>query len=242
MHHKQLNNFFMKRILILFTAISMRLIASAQTAEVVTPHVVNPGGFYLKGGVNFANISVNNNGAADNANMLTTFNVGFIGDVPLADIMSFQTGLVFNGEGAKTTNNTFSTTTTMNPYYLQIPANLVIKLPMTDESRFFFGAGPYLQMGVAGKETTTTAGSSSSSDIKFNDDDPSTTQQEDASFDKLKRFLWGINGLAGFETGNFMVGLDYDLGLTKINSTQSNNSANDNNKFRTWSINVGFGF
>ncbi len=141
---------------------------------------------------------------------------------------------------AKTTNSTQSSTTTMNPWYLQVPASLVLKLPITGDSRFFFGAGPYVQMGIAGRETTTTAATSSSSDIKFNNDDPSTTQQEDASFDKLKRFDVGINYMAGVETGDLMIGVNFDQGLTKINSTQSNNSANDNNKFRTFSINVGF--
>jgi len=232
----------MKRIIILFAAITTGLFATAQTEVVATTsaHVVNPGGFYLKGGVNFANISVNNNGAADAANQLTTFNIGFIGDIPLADMLSFQMGILANGEGAKTTNSTQSSTTTMNPWYLQVPASLVLKLPITGDSRFFFGAGPYVQMGIGGRETTTTAATSSSSDIKFNNDDPSTTQQEDASFDKLKRFDVGINYMAGIETGDFMVGVNFDQGLTKINSTQSNNSANDNNKFRTFSINVGF--
>jgi len=233
----------MKRAMILFIAVATNLVVAAQTTEVVTTHaVVNPGGFYLKGGVNFANISVNDNGAADNANTLTTFNVGFVGDIPLADILSLQFGLILNGEGAKTTNNTFSTTTTMNPLYLQVPGNIVIKLPITDESRVFFGAGPYVQMGIGGKETTTSSLGTTSSDIKFNNDDPSTSQQEDASFDKLKKFDVGINALAGIEAGSFMVGVNYDLGLTKINSTESNNSANDNNKFRTFSINVGFRF
>jgi opacity protein-like surface antigen len=232
----------MKRGMILFIAIVANLVAAAQSTEVVTHPDINPGGFYLKGGVNFANISISDNGAADDANMLTTFNVGFIGDIPLGDILSLQTGLVLNGEGAKTTNNTFSTTTTMNPLYLQVPGNIVIKLPVTDESRFFFGAGPYVQMGIGGKETTTSPLGSTTSDIKFNNDDPSTTQQEDASFDKLKKFDIGINGLAGIESGSFMIGINYDWGLTKINSTQSNNSANDKNKFRTFSINVGFRF
>jgi hypothetical protein len=229
----------MKRVIILFAAITTGLLATAQTAVEVT-HVVNPGGFYLKGGINFANISVNDNGAANGANQLTTFNIGFSGDIPLGDIISFQTGLFANGEGSKTTNSTFSTTTTLNPWYLQVPASLVLKLPVTDDSRFFFGAGPYIQMGFAGKETTTTAGSTSSSNIQFSSEDPSTTQQQDASFDNLKRYDFGINYLAGVESGDVMVGVNFDQGITKINSSQSSNSANDNNKFRTFSINVGF--
>ena len=91
----------MKRVIILFIAITTRLVVAAQSTEVITHPAVNPGGLYLKGGVNFANISVNNDGAADNANVLTTFNVGFVGDLPLGDILSLQTGIILNGGSAR---------------------------------------------------------------------------------------------------------------------------------------------
>ncbi len=244
----------MKKIIIIFLAACAQFGVKAQTVTTTTSTttaLLNPGGFYIKGGLNLANISVNNNGAVNDANTLATFNVGFTGDIPLADMFSLQLGLILNGQGAKTdyyadNNNTNDnyTKSSVNPLYLQIPANIVVKIPIADDARLFVGAGPYLQMGIGGttKVETRSGGVSTyqTSDIQFNNDDITTTQQEDASFNKLKLSDWGLNGLAGIETGDFMIGVNYGWGLTKINSTQNNNSANDKNKYRTFSINVGF--
>lgn len=207
----------------------------------------NPGGIYLKGGVNFSNISVNSDGAVNEANALTTFNVGFIGDIPIADIFSFQTGLYLNGKGSKTESyfgpnrdaNYYKVR--FNPLYLELPANFVLKIPVDNRARFYAGAGPYIAMGIGGKVkgTQNIAGNESTYErtIKFNNDDPTTSEQEDASVSKLRRFDGGVNFLAGVEVDRFMIGVNYGLGLSKIGSTQDNN--NDKNKYRIWSVNVG---
>ena len=74
--------------------------------------------------------------------------------------------------------------------------------------------------------------------IKFNNDDPTTSEQEGARYDRLKRFDFGLNGLAGIEVDRFSIGVNYGYGLTKITSTQTDNS-NDKNKYRTLSVGVG---
>lgn len=216
---------------------------NAQTSSVSA----NPGGVYLKGGVNFSNISVNSNGAVNDANSLTTFNVGFIGDIPIADIFSFQTGLYLNGKGSKTVSYFGPNTDAnyykvrFNPLYLELPANFVLKFPVDKTSRFYAGAGPYIAMGIGGKVkgTQNIAGNVSTYEksIQFNNDDPTTSEQEDASVRKLRRFDGGVNFLAGVEVDRFMIGVNYGLGLSKIGSTQDNN--NDKNKYRIWSVNVG---
>lgn len=210
----------------------------------------NPGGIYLKGGWNLANISVNNDGSVNDKHNLSSFNVGFLGDIPVADMLSIQTGLFLQGRGAKTDyyldesnhgDNYYKTR--FRPLYLQVPADLVLKIPVSNSARLFVGAGPYVEMGIGGKSKveSSIAGvtSSSSTDIKFNNDDPTTGDQEGARFDRLKRFGFGVNALAGVEFNRFILGAGYDLGLTKINSTQTNNSANDKNKYRTFSLNLG---
>ncbi|HWB27761.1 MAG TPA: porin family protein [Chitinophagaceae bacterium] len=207
----------------------------------------NPGGMYLKGGVNFSNISVTSDGSVNNANSLTSFNVGFVGDIPLADIFSFQTGLYLNGKGSKTESyfgpnrdaNYYKVK--FNPLYLELPANFVLKFPVDNQSRFYAGAGPYVAMGIGGKVkgTQNIAGVTSTynKNIQFNNDDPTTSEQEDASVNKLRRFDYGVNFMAGVEVQRFMIGVNYGLGLAKIGSTQSNN--NDKNKYRIFSINLG---
>jgi hypothetical protein len=81
--------------------------------------------------------------------------------------------------------------------------------------------------------------SSSTSNIKFSNDDPLTSEQDDAAYDKLKRFDFGLNFGGGVQLGRVMIKANYGLGLTKINSTESNNNADDKNKYRTLSFSVG---
>ena len=209
----------------------------------------NPGGIYIKGGYNAANISATKNGSVNDSKTLSTFNAGFIADIPLAPIFSIQTGLLLNGQGSKSTVYLDASNhadnfikATFNPLYLQLPANLVFKVPLGSDMRLYAGAGPYAQMGIGGKtKVTSTVGgveTVSSQNIKFNNDDPLTDPQEDASYNKLKRFDFGINALAGVEVNRFSLGVGYGWGLTKIRSTQTDNST-DNNKFRTFSVGLG---
>lgn len=210
----------------------------------------NPGGVYIKGGVNFANISVSSDGSVNDAKTLTTFNVGFLGDIPLADMFSIQTGLYLNGKGSKTEQYFGSSTdrnfykVKFNPLYLELPANFVVKLPVDNQARVFFGAGPYVAMGIGGKvKGTQNIGGITNTyekNIEFNNDDPTTGDQEDASVSKLRRFDYGANLTAGIEINRLMLGVNYGLGMAKIGSTQDNN--NDKNKYRTFSINAGIRF
>ena len=81
--------------------------------------------------------------------------------------------------------------------------------------------------------------SSESSSIKFNNDDPFTSDQEDAAYDKLKRFDFGLNVGGGIEFKHLILKANYGYGLTKINSTENNNNSNDKNKYRVLSFSVG---
>ena len=64
-----------------------------------------------------------------------------------------------------------------NPYYLEIPVNLVFKTP-TGPTKFFAGAGPYLAIGIAGKNKVNGSflGTAFSSEekIDWSNDDPTT--------------------------------------------------------------------
>src|SRR4051812_44905505 len=86
------NIIHMKTTLCILSSVLLAFGARAQGQE---------GGFYLKGGVNLANISTSSSGRIDNANMLTSFHVGFMGDVPLGKIIALQPGLLFTGKGTK---------------------------------------------------------------------------------------------------------------------------------------------
>lgn len=215
----------------------MMAMMRSQAQSTTTPaNMANPGGFIIKGGVNFSNISTHNDGTYNDANTLTTFNVGVLADVPLVSILSLQPGIVLSGKGAKASGSLLgvSSTTKFNPLYIEVPVNVVVKLPVGTNSRFFIGAGPYGAVGVGGKwKNNTDAGvlGSSSSDEKIT--------FGNSNGDDLKRFDFGLNGLAGVEVSRFMVGVNYGLGLSKIFPNQTDNDANNKNKYRVFSVNIG---
>jgi hypothetical protein len=222
------------------TLISAALLACTFiTAGAQGSFASNPGGLYLKGGVNFSNISVTSDGGVNSSNALTTFNVGFIGDIPVADIFSFQTGLYLNGKGSKAQSANYDVT--FNPLYLELPVNFVLKFPVDKHTRFFAGAGPYLAMGIGGKTkgTSNVGGvySTYEQNIQFSSNGPDANSEQDASVNQLRRFDYGVNFLAGVEVQRLMLGVGYQLGLAKIGATQNNN--NDENKYRIFSINAG---
>lgn len=202
----------------------------------------------IQAGVNLANISVTDNGRVDDSKMLSSFNVGIVGDIPLAPFISFQPGVLYTGKGSKVQNGTEGTNgyfkQTFNPQYIEIPATIVLKTPGVTGTRLFAGAGPYLAIGIGGK--TKTEGQNllgtynTERDIVFSNDDPSTLNEEEGTgFNIVKRFDYGLNGTAGIETKSFILSANYGLGLAKLQSG-SNSSADNNNKHRVLSFTLGF--
>ncbi len=202
---------------------------------------------YLQGGLNLANITKTNDGQTEKNNILPSFNAGVMGRWGLSKELDIETGLLFTGHGSKAetyfNGGNDYVKSKFNPYYIQAPLNVVVKIPVTKTSRVFFHAGPYIAIGVAGRSKMESKigplTSSSSRSISFSNDNPFTSQQDDAAYDKLKRFDYGLNAGAGFEFEHLILKLNFGLGLTKINSTESNNSQNDKNKYRTLSFSVG---
>ena len=225
----------MKKVLTAFAAFAV--CTTAAKAQV----------FYAQGGVNFANISTNNNGSTDDTKTLTTFNAGLLGRFGLSKPLDLETGVLLQGRGAKAEsnfNNGDYINAKFNPLYLEVPLNIVLRIPSKDNnSSFFVHAGPYAAVGIGGKSKVESKilgiTSSSSETIKFSNDDPTTDQQEGASFDRLKRFDYGLNFGGGLEFKHLILKLNYGLGLAKINSTETNNSSDDKNKYRTLSVSVG---
>lgn len=200
----------------------------------------------LRGGINFANVSVTDNGSVDDAKMLTSFQVGIIGDLNIAPFLALQPGIVFTGKGTKSQSGTQGSANwyraTSNPYYIEMPVNLVFKTP-TGPVKFFAGAGPYIAIGIAGKNKVD--GSflgghfHSEENIEWSDDDPTTLDYEEgAGFGIIKRFDYGLNGTLGIEAANLVISANYGLGLAKLQSG-SNSGEDNNNKHRVFSLTLG---
>jgi hypothetical protein len=199
----------------------------------------------LKLGVNLANVTITNDGDVDDAKMLTSFHAGFLLNLKFLPFVSFQPGLLLTGKGSKTHQGEITDPTyyraTSNPYYVELPANFLFKTP--GPIKFFAGAGPYIAMGIAGKNKTEGkllgVAFTSEKDIEWSDDDPSTLNYEEGSgFGIMKKFDYGLNGIAGIETKNIVLSANYGLGLAKLQSG-SGSGSDDLNKHRVISFSVG---
>lgn len=226
----------------------MKFVSTSILALLLATGIYAQSSSQIRAGINLANVSVDDNGRVEDANQLTSFQVGFIGAVPLAGIFSLQPGIVFTGKGSKIQNGQPGQNgyykQTSNPFYIEVPVNLVLKAPISTSSNFFVGAGPYLGVGVGGKNKTegrTILGDySNERSIEFSNDDPSTlSDEEGAGFGILKRFDYGANGTVGIEGKSIVLGVNYGLGLAKLQSGANNNQDN-NNKHRVLSFTVGF--
>ena len=208
-------------------------------------------GLTVKAGINLANVSVTDNGRVDDANALTSFQVGVTGDVHLGGPMYLQPGIFYTGKGSKVQNGDPSSypyyNATSNPKYIEVPLNVVFKAPIGGETKFFAGAGPYLGVGINGKnkvegKNIIGVGFESESDIEFSDDDPTTlSYEEGAGLGIVKRFDYGLNGIAGIEARTVVLSVGYGYGLAKLQSGD-NDTEDNNNKHRVMSVTLGFKF
>lgn len=207
--------------------------------------------FYVQGGLNLANITKTKDGQTEKNNLLPSFNAGFMGRFGISNVFDLESGVLLTGKGSKAETYFTSATddnyvkTKFNPIYVEVPLNAVVKFPLETKtnSNIFVHAGPYVAIGIAGKSKVDQKiiglSSSSSSNIKFANDDPFTSKQDDAAYNKLKRFDYGLNFGGGIDFGKLILKANYGIGLAKINSTESNNSVDDKNKYRTFSISAG---
>lgn len=183
-------------------------------------------GFGLKAGVNFPKYSYGDDNSAYKTSTTTNFHVTGYLDAPLGGrFLSLQPGLSLQGKGAKLDFGNLGTFT-QSTMWLEIPVNLVAKVPV-GVGNFFVGAGPYVGFGLSGKNKY---------DSKWGD------VEDEFKFGKngsLKSTDFGINFLAGFHLGQgLMVHAGYGLGLTDL--APSNNS--NNNKLTNQVFSVGLGF
>jgi hypothetical protein len=230
-----------QKILALGTLVMLcGIVSYAQTAPKAS--------LFAKAGLNLSNITIDKNGGLDDGKTLASFHAGLQADLPIGSFFAIQPGVFFTGKGAKlesgnTSGNNWYRSTT-RPYYIEIPVNAVIKLPLGDhESSFFFGAGPYLGIGVGGKNRVEGkalgVAFSRSENIKFSNDDPFTSTEEGAGYNIMRRFDYGLNGTIGIQAKIALFSVNYGLGLAKLQSGTSS-SADELNKYRVLSFTAGF--
>jgi hypothetical protein len=210
----------MKKLFLAAVAAASVFTASAQTT------------FGIKGGVNFANVQVSQEGtsATASAGSLTTFSAGVFADAPLGTGgFSLQPGVFYTGKGFSGSNDDLSAK--LKLFYVQVPVNVVYNVPIS-AGKFFFGAGPYVAFGVNGKSEArqTAGGPIFSDDVTFGNDNGSD----------IKRTEFGATGLAGFRfTNGLSLNVNYDLGLSNIIPGENLGGSLKN---RVFGISLGYSF
>jgi hypothetical protein len=182
----------------------------------------------VRGGVNFASLTASSGNLSISSGSTTTFAVGVFADFKLGAV-SIQPALNYTGKGGNFAFEGFDSEADLKTYYLQVPVNVVYRIPAVI-GNVYFGAGPYVGLGLSGKaKGTDENGNTVSEDIKFGND-----------ADAFKRTDFGLNGIAGVEfKGGLILGINYDLGLSNI----SNDTGDDQSvKNRVFGISVGYKF
>ena len=204
---------------------------------------------FIKGGLNISKFSSENNENFNEVNSIASFNAGILARFPLAKKVALQPSLLISGKGAKTkggeppyTNTYFESST--QPYYLELPVNIVFDVFNKEKTSLFAGAGMYGAIGIAGKnkiegKTISTGSFSDERKIDFADDQSSYPDFHNwAGIGYMNRFDYGITVTAGLYFKKLLISLDYALGLKNID--RGTRVTKDENKNQVFSLSVGW--
>jgi len=145
---------------------------------------------------------------------------GFIADLQLGLKSKFyaQPGVMFYNKGRKfyknydtAVYNYFSIDQKQFINYIDIPLNLVYKLPLGGRTKFFLGGGPYLSFFYSGLEKSETYLKTGKFQIDENKDLPVGN-----AIGKYKTLDVGVNGTIGIEFGGIFIAGTYSRGLTDM--------------------------
>ncbi len=200
----------MKKSVLILLAFFMTAAITAQTL----PENV----FGIRGGLNFSNLSVDEDEMGIEPEGITSFHLGvswqrlIIPDKPFY----LETGLYLTQKGCKASGSLVYAKYSIDikPWYLQVPVLAMYSFELPGGFTVQPYAGPYLGYGIGGKGKFSSGQYSSEaylfkkSNIKDSDGDEQETPQ------LLKRFDMGIRLGVGATYGRFYLGLGYDWGLT----------------------------
>jgi len=203
----------------------------------------------IKGGLNISNLSNSYTNGMDDSKNLQTWHAGITSNLPFL-FFSLQSSLLVSGKGAQVTYGEMNSpnyyVAKTNPMYLEVPITLNFNPRLGARTGLYFGAGPFVAMGFAGKNSVSGYRDGvyfeHNDKINFTNDDPTTANvEEGAAYGRLRRFDYGVTFDAGVILAGVLLGAYYDLGLRPINS-MSNTNQNDNYTNRTLGFSAGFMF
>ena len=204
----------------------------------------------VKAGYSIANVRAPKRSDIYDIHQIGTYNFATYIDLAFTEGFSVQTGLSVNGKGTRlTVGDRKSKTWTeykSNPYYLELPVNAVAKIAVGDifdKCNIILGGGPYVAMGVAGKNKINGkklgVAFDSEDNIMFSNDDQPVNSNN--YYGEFKNFDFGLNALAGIEYHWATFNINYQYGVVNVNPG-ANLSPFDRMKNRVWSASFGIRF
>lgn len=200
----------MRKLLFIFSLTNCFLFASAQ------PRVAIVGGAHSTSVSPFLNKQINAIGATETKK--TGLHFGFLADVPFKEgsKLSFQPGVLYSAKGVShiqtldtSTTKIFQFTAEQQINYIDIPLNLVLKLPIKGKTKFILGAGPQASLFYNGYSSVSTIDTAAIFNEDKNEDLP--VGKDDKKF-RVAHF--SVNGLAGFEFGRVFLTANYSKSIT----------------------------
>ncbi len=219
----------MKKVLTMVVVIAMAVISTNVNAQSGVK-------FGIKGGVNFANMSttVNDKLVEDDREFLIGYNAGLTAEIDFHENFGFETGLVFNTKGLQYVveegiTNT-KVTTSRNLHYLDIPVLAKGMYNLTDGVQVFGKFGPYVGVGLTGKNKVHTVNDALKidktvdTDVKWGD-----------GLTQTKRLDYGLQTALGVEVGGFLIEGFYKFSLGDID-----NAENTSTKHHVLGLSLGY--
>ncbi|MDQ3292723.1 MAG: PorT family protein [Bacteroidota bacterium] len=193
----------------------------------------NPGPkFGIKGGINFAQLYVDQPNAEDE-NIKVGYHFGVFGKVPITDFLALQPEVLYTNVGAKVTygGSDFENLLGIEPgeirfnlNYIQVPVALTVNIGPLNVH-----AGPYISY-LAGANIK---------DLKTSDLNPSDIKKLDR--EDFNDFDYGLVGGVGFDVQNFTIGARYNYGFREVGKSDLAGTLTNDSKNSVAQIYIGFG-
>lgn len=187
-----------------------------------TAFAQQPAAFGIKGGVNFANLNFEGDGADVNFDSRTGFVGGLFVVVPSNTPFALQAEALFSQKGAEAEEGDFSSKIKLN--YLDVPVLARVSSPASSGTSFHVFGGPSFGFKLSGETESSFDGEEETEDLD----------------DEVKGFDLGLVLGAGVEFGRFVIDGRYSWGLTDINNEEEDEGVKV--KTRTFSVMAGFRF
>ncbi|MBO0935262.1 PorT family protein [Fibrella sp. HMF5335] len=146
------------------------------------------------------------------------YDVGVVLEWPLSTSWAIQPSLLLSSKGSTfagtvsygTTGVVFAANNTVfRPLYLQLPALLVYRFPVTPRFKLLVGAGPYGAIGVGGTMLR---------DVLYQNFEVAITYGPKGTGTQFRRYDYGVSALAGIEVGKCNFTLNLNEGLANTTS------------------------